>query len=142
MLTNKTLYRIEVYMLKIIPMILSGVMLLNTILSFFYIETPILSYIGGVSLLPLIFLYISSYAFKFCLYHRLFLHYISLNWILNIIDYYIGIPVSNKTLFLGYIIITGTFLYAIVYFKIKNNSREKKRGSHKDFPRDNKQQQF
>ena len=119
-LRSKYLYKIELYLIKVIPMIISLVFLLNTILSYFYIEVPLLSYIGGISLLPLLFLYISSYVFRFCLYHRLFLHYISLNWILNIIDYYWGIPISDKGLFLLYMVITGVFLFFILYLHQKH----------------------
>lgn len=116
---SKSLYRIELYLIKVIPMVLSGIALLNTILSYFYIDVPLLSYLGGVSVLTITFLYLSSYVFKFCAYHRMFIHYITLNWILNIIDYYIGIPLDNKELFMMYMIITGIFLFIVLYLKFK-----------------------
>ena len=112
---RRRLYRVEVYTIKVIPMLLALTSLLNTVLSYFEIDAPILSYIGGISILPLLFLYLSSYVFRFCLYHRLFLHYVTLNWILNIIDYYWGIPVSDKSLFLLYMVITGIFLFLIFH---------------------------
>lgn len=118
-LRSKLLYKVELYLIKIIPMIISGIYVLNTILSYFDIDVPVLSYIGGVSLLPLAFLYLSSYVFKFCLYHRMFLHYITLNWVLDIIDYNWGIPVSDKELFLLYMVITGVFLFIILYLKFR-----------------------
>ena len=75
-LRSKTLYKIEIGLLKIIPMILAGIYLSNTILSYFLnIDLIVLSYIGGISLLPLIFLYLSSYVFRFCIYHRVFLFF-------------------------------------------------------------------
>jgi hypothetical protein len=116
---TKRLYKVEIYFLKVIPMLLALTALLNTLLSYFDIDVPLLSYIGGISLLPLLFLYLSSYVFKFCEYHRMFLHYVSVNWILNIIDYYWGIPVSNKNLFLLYMVITGIFLFLILYYHQK-----------------------
>lgn len=116
---NKIFYRIELYLIKIIPIAIALIALLNTILSYFYIEVPLLSYIGGVSLFELMFLYLSSYVFKFCIYHRLPIHYITINWLLNIYDYYIGIPLSNKNLFLMYMIITGITILLILYFKFK-----------------------
>lgn len=122
---RRRLYRVEVWVIKVIPMLLALTSLLNTILSYFGIDAPILSYIGGVSILPLLFLYLSSYVFRFCTYHRLFLHYVFLNWILNIIDYYWGIPVSDKDLFLLYLIITGVFLYLILYFHQKERRQSK-----------------
>jgi hypothetical protein len=105
--------------LKVIPMLLALTAITNTFLSYFGIDLVILSYIGGVSILPLAFLYLASYVFRFCEYHRMFLHYVTLNWILNIIDYYIGIPVSNKSLFLLYMVMTGVFIFLILYFHQK-----------------------
>lgn len=116
---NKIFYRIELYLIKMIPIAIALIALLNTILSYFYIEVPLLSYIGGVSLFELMFLYLSSYVFKFCIYHRLPIHYITINWLLNIYDYYIGIPLNNKNLFLMYMIITGITILLILYFKFK-----------------------
>ena len=41
---SKLLYKIELYLIKIIPIIIAFIYLLNTILSYFYIDLPILSY--------------------------------------------------------------------------------------------------
>ena len=94
-LRSKLLYKIELRLLKIIPMILAFTALLNSILSYFNIDLYILSYIGGVSIFTMVFLYLSSYVFKFCEYHRMFLHYVVVTWIINTIDYYIGIPIND-----------------------------------------------
>ena len=114
------LHSIVLKLLKIIPMLLALTALLNTLLSYFYMEVLLLSYIGGVSILPLLFLYLSSYAFGFCSYHRMFLHYVLINWVLNIYDYYIGIPLSDKELLMLYLIITGVFLFIILYLHQKS----------------------
>ena len=73
---NKLLYKVTVIVLKILPMLLAFITLLNSILSYFNIDLVILSYIRGVSLITILFIYVSSYTFKFCEYHRIFLHYI------------------------------------------------------------------
>ena len=116
---EKTIHRLEIAVIRTIPMWLAAIALLDTILSYFDIQTPALSYIGGVSLLPLLFLYLSSYAFRFCAYHRMFLHYVSVTVVVNIYDYYIGIPVSDKAMFMIYMVITGLFLFLILYFHQK-----------------------
>lgn len=120
----KALHKLLLLTLKVIPMLLALVCLLNTTLSYFGIDLVILSYIGGVSVLPLVFLYLSSYAFRFCKYHRMFLHYVTLNWVINIYDYYIGIPLSDRNMLALYLIITCTFLFVILYLYLK--SRKKK----------------
>lgn len=116
---NYTLHKYLIWVLKGIPIILAIICLSNTLLSYWNIDLPVLSYLGGVSLFPLLFLYLASYAFKFCEYHRLFLHYITINWLLNIIDYYYGIPVSDKGMFLIYMVLTGLFSFLLLYFHQK-----------------------
>ena len=91
----KLLYKVTVIVLKILPILLAFITLLNSILSYFNIDLVILSYIVGVSLISMLFIYIASYTFKFCEYHRIFLHYIVITWIINIIDLYIGIPIND-----------------------------------------------
>lgn len=112
---SKRVSKLTIGFLKVIPMLLASVTLLNQVLAFFYIELDILGYIGSVSLLPLIFLYLSSYCFKFCSYHRMFLHYVVICNILNMVDFYIGIPISAISLFLINVIVAGIFLFIILY---------------------------
>lgn len=112
---NKLLYRIELQMIKVIPMIYALLCLLNTTLSYFNINVEILSYIGSVSLVTLILLYTLSYAFKSCEYHRMFIHYTTITWILNIVDLYIGISVSDICYLGIQLIIAGISLFVILY---------------------------
>lgn len=116
---DRSLYKIELCLIKFTPILIACIYLLNTILSYFYIDVPLLSYIGSTSLLTLMFLYTSSFVFKFCLYHRLPIHYITVNWLLNVFDYYIGIPLDNKGLFMLYMILTGLTIVVMVYLKYK-----------------------
>ena len=50
---NKLLYKIELCLVKVIPMIYALLSLLNTTLSYFGIDVAILSYIGSVSFITL-----------------------------------------------------------------------------------------
>lgn len=114
---SKPLYKIELYLLKVIPMIMAALHLANTTLFYFGIDLEILSYIGGVSFLTLGFLYLSSYVFKFCEYHRMFLHYVVVTNLICIYDTYVGIPLSDGALFITNISIAGIFLFIILYLK-------------------------
>ena len=122
-LKSKTLYKIELGLLKVIPMILALTALLNSILSYFGIDLYILSYIGGVSIFTMLFLYLSSYVFKFCEYHRMFLHYIVSTWIINVIDYYVGIPISDLEYLCLQMIIAGISLFIILYLYVKSHKK-------------------
>ena len=110
-------------MLKYIPMLIALVYALNTLLSYFYIDISILSNIAGISLLPWLFMYIATIVFRFCLYHRMFLYYILISDIINIIDYYIGIPIGNLELLMVDISIIGISLFIILYSYVKSHKR-------------------
>lgn len=109
------LHKIVIYLVKTIPVITAFLFLLNIILSYFCINLEIFSHISGVSVFSLLFMYAASIAYQFCLYHRVCIHYITLIWLINLYDYYIGIPLSSKHLLYLYLIITGIFLFIILY---------------------------
>ena len=100
-------------------MVLAGCFLANTILSYFGIETEVLSYIAGIGILPLLFIYLSSFVFKFCVYHRMFIYYILVNNVLCFIDDKWGIPISNIEFVLLHIILAGISLFLILFLKFK-----------------------
>lgn len=118
---SKNLYKLLIVMLKYIPMIISLCYLANTITAYVGIDIPVLSNIAGMSLLTWIFMYIATIVFKFCSYHRIFLYYILIVDIINIIDYYIGIPISDFQLLMLHSIITGISLFIILFLYLKVN---------------------
>lgn len=101
--------------LKVIPMLLALCDILNTFFYIFDINFEFLSYIGGVSFLTLAFLYLSSYVFKFCEYHRMFLHYVTANNIISIIDYYYELDLP----YIIYIVTIGVLLFGILYMHLR-----------------------
>ena len=119
--SNKVLYKVQLYLLKVIPMVMAFICLINTILSYFDIDLEFLSYLGSGSMLMIGYLYVSSYVFKFCEYHRMFLHYVVVINVLNTYDYYIGIPINDLMLLILYQIISGIFLFIIIYLYVKTN---------------------
>lgn len=122
---NKILYKSEILTLKCLPIILSVFYFVGTLLSLFEIDVAIISYISGMSLIPLLFMYLSSYVFQFCNYHRMFLHYVAFNMMINCIDWYIGIPVSNRLFLAIFLIVTCIFLFVILYLYLKSRRNER-----------------
>ena len=116
---EKNLYKLELIFIKILPLGIALCYLLNTVLSYFGIDAVILSYIGGMSILPTAFILISSFVFKFCIYHRLPIYYIIVSDIFNYIDFYIGIPITTRNLFILNMLIAGIFIILIVFTKAK-----------------------
>lgn len=122
-LKSKILYKTQLCLLKVIPMVMAFIFWINTVLSYFDIDLEIFSYIGSCSIITIVYLYISSYVFRFCEYHRMFLHYVCIIWLINIYDYYIGIPVDDISMLMIYQIITGICLFTILYLYAKNYKR-------------------
>lgn len=118
-LKSKYLYKILLLVLKVIPMITAIGYALNTLFAFIGIDTPLFSNICGISILPWLYILLSAFVFRFCIYHRMFLYYILITDVINIIDYYVGIPVSTFNLFVIHLIIIVIFLFLILYFYAK-----------------------
>lgn len=75
--------------------------------------------VGGMSILPTIFFYLCSIRFKFCAYHRMFLHYIVIHEAIAWYDYKIGIAITDAYYLTLHLIIAGIFLFLIIYLKFK-----------------------
>ena len=114
-------YKLLLVLLKYIPILISLVYVLNTFATYVGIDIPAANNIAGMSLLTWIFVYIATIVFKFCIYHRMFLYYILIVNIINIIDYYIGIPISDFQLLMLHSIITGISIFVILFLYIRVN---------------------
>lgn len=111
---NKRMYKLELLCVKYVPIIIAAIVLLNAILARFDVYVDELNYIAGTSFLTLIPMYISSIVYKFCKYHRMFIHYILTHKIVATIDMYIGIPLEDGMLLLLYLIIAGIFCFSCI----------------------------
>ena len=121
---NKNLLAIFRIYLKLIPIVIAIIYFLNTTLSYFNLYPKVLNYL--VFILLIVFVYIASYLLKFCEYHRMFLHYFVVIHIINIIDCYIGIPISDFQLLMLHSIITGISLFIILFLYLKINKNKYK----------------
>ena len=91
---RNSLYKIELHWIKIIPMVVAVLSFTDTLLSYFDYEGATISYI--IALLIWLFLYLSSFCFQFCRWHRMFLYYILVEGIINWYDYTYGIPLGLR----------------------------------------------
>lgn len=73
------MYKLELICVKYVPILIALITLIDVILYYFDIDFELINYIAGTSFLTMIPMYISSYVYKFCEYHRMFLHYIVVN---------------------------------------------------------------
>lgn len=98
-------------------MVLALCHLLNCLFGYLGWNNIILCYISGISILTVGYLYLVSYLIKLCSYYRMFLHYCVIIDIINVYDYYAGIPLNDKSLIFLYGAATITFMFIIVYMK-------------------------
>ena len=122
---NKTLYLIEIKLLKFIPYLTALFYVLNTILSYFNIDCSMFSILAGHSIISILFMLLSSYVFKFCEYHRIPLYYMIVTECINLYDWYIGIPIENKEILILHLILAGITMFVILYLHLKSRSNEK-----------------
>lgn len=122
-LRNKSLYKTLLILLKYIPIIIALFYIVNTLGALFGIDLPVLNNIAGMSLLTWVFMYLAALVFKFCIYHRMFLYYILVTDIINIINYYIGIPVDSYGIVMIHSVVIGILLFIILYFYVKHNKK-------------------
>ena len=122
---NKTLYLIELKLLKVLPYLAALFYLGTTILSYFGIDVVVFNTIAGQSIISLGFMWLSSYVFKFCIYHRIPIYYMLVNDILSYYDWYIGMPLDNKEVLILHVIIGGITMFVILYLYLKSRSNEK-----------------
>ena len=128
---NKNLYKVELFLLKLLPIIMAISLLIAKygaylqVTSGLLIVIQIISHYLGLVIAPLAFMYISSYVFKFCNYHRMFIHYIAIIELMNTTNWYFRIPISNELYILIQDIITIIFIIitAIMYIKKRRQIR-------------------
>lgn len=129
---SKVTHKVLILVVKYIPMLISIFYMLNTVLCWVEIDTPVISNIAGVSLLTWLFLYLSSIVFQFCIYHRMFLYYILVTDLINIYDFYLGIPISTVQLLSVHSVIICILLFLLLYIHIKNYDKSSKGAIIKD----------
>lgn len=122
-LRSKYLYKILLILLKYIPILIALCYVINTATAIIGIDIPVLSNIAGMSLFTWLFMYIAAWVFQYCIYHRMFLYYILVTDIINILDYYIGIPVDDFGIIMIHAVVVGVSLFLILYLYVKHNKR-------------------
>lgn len=119
--SKRSEYKLLIIVLKFIPMLTALCYMSSTIFNYFGYNIEPLSNIGGMSLLTWLFIYLASIVFNFCSYHRVFLWYIFIDDVFNIIDYYITIPISTDNILMLHNIFIGITLFTVLILYVKDN---------------------
>ena len=86
-----------------------------------YYELPhyYLNVFGGFSICFIITLYLQSYIFQFCSWHRVPIHYVLLSNIIALIDDIVKIPLSDLNMMRMHFVLLVMFTMLFIYLKIK-----------------------
>jgi hypothetical protein len=122
-LRSRDLQRLFLGTLRVIPMVMAVLFLLNIVLSYFGIDYSVISYLAGIGFIPWVFILLASYALKFCEYHRMFRWYLLVNNIICWVDYNFGLPISDREYLSLHFIVAGIFLFIILYLHQKCRKR-------------------
>lgn len=89
-------HKLLVLTIKIYPMAIAVGYFCLFILHSFGIYIRIVDYFISQSYISILLLYLLSYVFQFCLYHRIFIHYVLIQNVISYIDEIYTIQVSDK----------------------------------------------
>lgn len=123
---DKAKYKLVLLSIKVIPVMLAVMAALTTLLDYITYDTTWINYIILGTLI--LFMYLVSWVFRFCIYHRMFLHYFTAMNLISVYDVYIGIPVDNYQLMQLYIVFTCICLCIILYLYLKSRKKDKTHG--------------
>jgi hypothetical protein len=124
-LKSKELYKLTLSTLKLLPMIMCFSYLIMFVLANTIEDLVIIPHILGTVIAPLAFLYLTSYVFKFCAFHRMFIHYYAFIELLNVTDYYIRIPISDEAITTLHDSVTIVFLVLVIITYIIKFKKDK-----------------
>ena len=114
-------YKLLILTLKFIPMLTALCYMSSTVFNYLGYNIEPLSNIGGMSLLTWVFVYLSASVFSFCAYHKMFLWYILIDDLFNIVDYYWHIPLNTDTVLMLHNILIGLTLFIVLLLYVKSH---------------------
>jgi hypothetical protein len=124
---NSLKHKSYLILLKYIPHLTAFMYIIYTTFQFLDVDLIIVGHLVHISIVSWIFMLLSSIVFRFCYVHRIPLYYILFNDLTTVIDYYIGIPVSDFVILQYHIILIGLLIFGYTYYYITYITRKRLR---------------
>lgn len=102
---------------KYLPPFLATMYFLNSVLSMLGIYISGISHCCYCGLVPLFLIYVCCSVLKYCIQYKAYLWYITVNDIINWLDYEYGFTEDTR---IGWIVVIGTFFCLISYLTIQH----------------------
>lgn len=124
-LHSKSVYKTTVKLLKLLPMIMVVSYFLMLLLFYTADRYIVIPHVLGTVIAPLVFIYLISYVFRYCTFHRMFIHYYAFIQLLNVIGHYHWLPTDGETTTLIHDGVTILFIIgAVIMYVIKFRKAE------------------
>lgn len=117
-------HKILLILLKYIPFIIAIVYLIVSVLRCFGVMSFIMPNLFFMSPITALFMIVASFAFRFCIWHRLPIYYALLLHGIDCINYYCT-PITNNILLFVYLLITIVFIIIGMYLKNRYNKKKR-----------------
>jgi hypothetical protein len=120
---NKHLLKLTKALTMYLPMLFCFFTVIDTICMMCGVELNVFNYLGGYSILIVIYLLVNSFTFRYCLYHRIPIYYMCFMMVLNTLEYYFEI--FGITYEYVFYFSTGTMIILYSFLKYRDNIKLK-----------------
>lgn len=124
---DKRQHKLMIFTLKILPAVMASSYLIELISTLLGFGTQVLINFIGMIAAPVLFMYLASYVFKFCEYHRMFIHYVLIIEILTTAKWYFPLIVTGQILLNVTFVLSVLLIIGIILFNIAKIYKKKRR---------------
>lgn len=118
-------HKLFLILIKYIPFIIALAYLITDIALCFNINLYTIPNLFFMSPITALFILFASFAFKFCIWHRLPIYYALLLHGIACLDYYSKIPITSNIMLFIYLLITIMFILIGMYLKNRYNKKKR-----------------
>lgn len=127
---DKRKHKLLIFTLKILPAIMASSYVIDMISVFLGFGTQVVVNFIGMIVAPILFMYLASYVFKFCEYHRIFIHYVLILEILTTVKWYYPVIVTSQLVLNISFILSGLLMLCVVFFNVYKIYKKYRRPSN------------
>lgn len=127
---DKRQHKLMIFTLKILPAVMASSYVIEMISIFLGFGTQVLVNFIGMIVAPILFMYLASYVFKFCEYHRIFIHYVLILEILTTVKWYYPVIVTSQLVLNISFFLSGLLMLCVVFFNVYKIYKKYRRPSN------------
>ena len=111
--------------IKYSPWIIGFAYCIQLILGCFGLQSILLTVLFNAAVFPIMLLILFSVFLGYCIWNRLPLYYVLTTNVVNIVDFYIGIPIAGKWMLIVYVLLALIIVLIGAWIKNRENVRKR-----------------